>query len=173
MNMTIAGRLGILCIGLGLPAGAMAQGSTPRSPATGQTAAATAAPAAAASPGRRSREMTPEQMAQQVERHLTQLHAQLAITAAQQPQWDQFAKVTRDNATELQQRFQQRGTQFARMNAAENMADFAQISELHAQELMRLAAAFRDLYATMSPEQKQGADAVFRTGQPPSARTRG
>lgn len=80
--------------------------------------------------------------------------------------------MTRANSLELHDRFQQRETQFARINAAENMADYAAISELRAQHLRRLATAFQALYNTMSPKQKAGADAVFRTGRRPAAKPR-
>jgi hypothetical protein len=112
-------------------------------------------------------------MTQNMERHLTRLHTQLAITPAQQAPWDEFARQTRDNATELHARFQLRGTRLATMSAAENMVDYAQISELHAQELVKLGTSFGLLYATMSEAQKRGADAVFRTGRPPLTSPRG
>ncbi|UPY37757.1 Spy/CpxP family protein refolding chaperone [Sediminicoccus sp. KRV36] len=143
---------------------------------TGGTQAA--APAASATPpaqtaARRDRApMTPEQRAQRVEAHLTQLRAQLAITPAQQPQWEAFAKISRDNATELHDRFQERETQFARITAVENMSDYAAIAELHAVQLRRLAVAFAAVYAVLSPEQQRGADAAFRTRRTPGAAPR-
>ncbi|WP_431284110.1 Spy/CpxP family protein refolding chaperone [Humitalea sp. 24SJ18S-53] len=160
-------RLATLIIGLSLPLGAMAQGTPPPDAA----AAAEATPPAVTRPASRHRPAaaTPEQMRQSMERYLTQLRTQLAVTPAQQPQWDQFAQVSRANATELQDRFAQRGTRLGRMSAAENMQDYAQISELQAQQLQRLATAFQALYDAMSPDQQRGADAVFRVNRPPTA----
>jgi hypothetical protein len=44
-------------------------------------------------------------MEERVENHIKQLHAQLRITPAEQPQWDQFAQVMRDNARDMDQAF--------------------------------------------------------------------
>ena len=63
--------------------------------------------------------------------------------------------------------FQQRETQFARIDAVENMADYATIAELHATQLRRLATAFQALYAVLSPEQQRSADFSFRTRRTP------
>jgi hypothetical protein len=144
-----------LVLSLVLPLAAMAQTSAP--------------PAAAGAARRESASMTPEQRAQRVETHLAQLRAQLAITPAQQAPWEAFAKISRDNATELHDRFQQRETQFSRINAVENMADYATIAELHATQLRRLATAFQALYAVLSPEQQRSADVGFRTRRTPGA----
>ncbi len=149
----------LLMLGVMLPINAMAQGSPVAAPPTPTH--------------QRERSLTPAQMAQNMERHLAQLHTQLAITPAQQPQWEEFARQTRENATELHARFHLRGSRLPNMTAAENMVDYAQISELHAQELVKLGASFGLLYATMSEAQKRGADAVFRTGRPPLASPRG
>lgn len=163
-------RVATLIIALSLPIGAMAQGGAAQGTAPPNAAAAAeASPPAVTRPASRQRaaEATPEQMRQRMERYLTQLRTQLGVTAAQQPQWDAFALLTRTNATELQDRFTQRGARLSRMSAAENMTDYAQISELHSQQLLRLATAFRALYDAMTPEQQRGADAVFRVNHAP------
>ncbi len=97
-----------------------------------------------------------------VEQHITQLHSQLKITAAEQPLWDQFAQVMRDNARDMHQAFEQRGTKLASLNAAENMQSYAQLAQQHAQDLQKLATAFQTLYAAMPDDQKAVADGVFR-----------
>jgi hypothetical protein len=155
-------KLATLIIGLALPLGAMAQGTAVAPPAV-----------AAKAKHHHHAPATPEQMAARMERHLSDLRTTLRITPAQQSHWDRFAQVTRDNAAELHQRFQLRGTALASMDAADNMADYAQISELHAQELVKLSDAFRALYASMDEAQKQGADVAFRSGRPPGAMPRG
>jgi hypothetical protein len=161
----------ILLAGLSLPVAAIAQ----TSPAAPAPAAVTQEPATAGTPrtGRREHDnLTPEQRAARVEQHLTRLRTALSITPAQVAPWDTFASVTRANSVEMHDRFQQRETQFARMNASENMNDYAAISELHAQQLRRLAVAFQALYGTMSPEQRNAADAVFRMSPRPAATPR-
>jgi hypothetical protein len=47
-----------------------------------------------------------------VERRIKELHSQLRITPAEQPQWDQFAKVMRQNARDMDQAFMQRAQRF-------------------------------------------------------------
>ncbi len=97
-----------------------------------------------------------------VEQHINDLHSQLKITAAQQPQWEQFAQVMRDNARDMNQAFQARGAKLASMNAADNMESYAQLTAQHAQDMQKLANAFQTLYASMSDSQKATADSVFR-----------
>jgi protein CpxP len=148
---------------LTLPGAAFAQ-STP------QTATPTPAPQAAAPAGH----TTPRRLAPQaVEQHINRLHEELQITPAQQQQWDQFAQVMRDNAADMRQAIEQRGTQLASMNAAQDMQSYAQLSEQHAQDMQKLSAAFQPLYDSMSPEQKQNADAVFRGRAAHAAHRRG
>jgi periplasmic protein CpxP/Spy len=101
--------------------------------------------------------------AERVEQHITQLHAQLQITPAQQAQWDQFAAVMRENAKGMRQTLDRRGAGFATMTAVDNMNSYTQIAQEHAQDMQKLAIAFQPLYAAMSDEQKKNADAVFQT----------
>lgn len=150
-------RMAILGLALSLPLAALAQTSAP-----------SAAPNADAARRERA-SMTPQQRAQRMETHLTELRAQLAITPAQQAPWEAYAEVSRANATELHNRFQQREAQFARINAAENMADYATIAELRATQLRRISTVFQTLYATLSAEQQLSADKAFRTRQTPGA----
>lgn len=160
-------RAATFALALGLPFAAQAQAPA-QSPEPRAASAQT--PPAAANPARRSQHLTQEQMMQRVETHLASLRTQLGITPAQDPQWQEFAKVTRDNAVAMRQRYTQRGTLLAQMSAADNMMDFAQISQQNAQERMKLATAFRGLYDVMSTEQKQRADQAFRTQHQPGQR---
>jgi len=138
---------------LALPGAAFAQG-TPQAATPPASAPQATAPAGRTTP----RRLAP----QAVERHIDRLHAQLRITSAEQQQWDQFAQVMRDNAANMRQAVEQRGTQLASMNAAQDMQSYAQLAQQHAQDMQKLSAAFQTLYDSMSPEQKQNADMVFR-----------
>jgi periplasmic protein CpxP/Spy len=100
--------------------------------------------------------------AERVERRIKELHTQLHITPAQQPQWDQFALVMRENARDMDQAFMQRSQQFATMNAVQNMQSYEQIAEEHAKRLQKLVPAFENLYNAMPEQQRQLADQVFR-----------
>jgi hypothetical protein len=99
---------------------------------------------------------------ERVERRIAELRAQLQITPAEQQQWDQFAQVMRDNAREMDQIFIQRAEQYQSMNAVQNMQSYEHVAETHAQQLQKLVPAFEKLYNSMSDQQKQIADRVFR-----------
>ena len=157
MRMLSNRLLVTIAFGLALPLSAMAQPAatpTPRGEEGGNHR------------GRMARhdrgETSPEQRAARVERHLSELRGRLRITAAQQPQWDGFATATRDNATEMHARFEARAARLPSMGAAENMVDFAEISQVHARQLARLATSFTTLYGVLTTEQQRDADVLFR-----------
>ena len=127
---------------LSLPAVAMAQSA----PASAPTAARPAGDAVSA----------------RVEARIKQLHTQLGITQAQEPQWDQFAKVMRDNGSDMDKVLAERAQQFKSMNAVQDMESYQRVAEAHVRHLQKLVPAFQTLYDSMSPEQKQKADQVFR-----------
>ena len=69
---------------------------------------------------------------ERVEGRIKELHAQLRITPAEEPQWNEFAQVMRENAHDMDQAFLQRAQQFPTMNAVQNMQSYEQIAEEHA-----------------------------------------
>ena len=157
MRMLSNRLLVTIAFGLALPLSAMAQPAatpTPRGEEGGNHRSGMGRP--------HRGEATPEQRAARVERHLTELRGRLRITAAQQPQWDGFATATRDNATEMHARFEARAARLPSMGAAENMVDFAEISQVHARQLARLATSFTTLYGVLTTEQQRDADVLFR-----------
>jgi len=93
-----------------------------------------------------------------VEQRITDLHAKLQITQAQQPQWDQFIQVMRDNAQSMDQTFQHRVQTMPAMTATENMQSYALLASTNAQDVQKLVPAFQALYDTMSDTQKRMAD---------------
>jgi protein CpxP len=147
---------------LTLPAVALAQ-TSPSAVASpnAETPASGAVPAA-----------LPKSMSEKVEQHIKQLHDQLGITAAEEPQWNLFAQVMRDNAAQMQQAFAARGVNVATMTAVDNMQSYAQLAQVHASNMQKLASAFQTLYNTFPDSQKKVADAVFRenNGKPPSSK---
>lgn len=135
---------------LTLPVAAVAQSTAP----------APAAPATTSPmPAQSARAQTPEQ---RVETHIAQLHAQLRITPAEQPQWNQFARIMRENARDMDQAFMRRSEQYLTMNAVQNMQSYEQIAAAHAASLQKLVPAFETLYNEMPEQQKRVADQVFR-----------
>jgi protein CpxP len=119
-------------------------------PSAGDATSATAKPKAA-----HHREMT-------VEQRITDLHAKLMISPAQQPKWDTFSEVMRENARGMDQNFQQRVKTMSAMTAPENMQSYAQVAMSHAEAVQRLVPAFQAVYDTMSDSQKKTADEIFR-----------
>lgn len=130
--------------------------------ATLSNAAETGAPPAPASGSDKPAVTTPSAMMQRVEQRIVDLHARLKITAAQEPQWQQFANVMRENAQKMDQSAAQRADKFGSLNAVDNMKSYADMAVEHGQNVQRLAEAFASLYNAMSPDQKKLADEVFR-----------
>lgn len=101
----------------------------------------------------------------QVERHITALQRRLKVTPAQQPQWEAFTGVMRQNATHMEALQRDRTERVTAMTAPEDMRSYAEVARAHADDLQRLASAFDTLYAAMTPEQKAVADRTFHEFQ--------
>jgi periplasmic protein CpxP/Spy len=99
---------------------------------------------------------------ERVERRIRELHTQLQITPAEEPQWNEFTQVMRENARDMDHAFIQRAEQFTTMNAVQNMQSYEQIAKEHAQRVQKLVPVFQKLYEVMPDQQKQLADQVFR-----------
>jgi periplasmic protein CpxP/Spy len=120
-----------------------------------QTAAPASAPMSSAS--------APEGKAgheRNVEDRIAYLHAQLKITPAQETQWKAFADVMRGNGETMGQLFQQRKAA-TNVTAIDDMKQYAQIAQAHADGMKKLVDAFDPLYSSFSPEQKKLADVTF------------
>ncbi len=100
-----------------------------------------------------------------VERHIAGLQRRLKITPAQQPQWDAFTAVMRQNATHMETLQRDRAAKVASMTAPEDMRSYAEVARAHAEDLQRLVPAFDEVYASMTPEQKAIADKTFHEFQ--------
>jgi hypothetical protein len=96
-----------------------------------------------------------------VERRIADLRQKLAITPAQEPAWNDLAKVMRDNAAKMKTLLDKWSAQNGGATAVDNLKLHLEMSDEHAQGLRRLIPAFEKLYASMSDEQKKTADDVF------------
>eukprot|EP01035_Chromulina_nebulosa_P014595 gene14595-19315_t len=105
---------------------------------------------------------TERSMAGRIEQRITELHGKLQITREQQPQWQAFTTVMRENARSMDSTFQRRVQTMPNMSAVENMQSYAQVSAAHAADMQRVVPVFEALYATMSEQQRRVADRVFR-----------
>ena len=108
------------------------------------------------------------------EARIKQLHDQLKITPAQEPQWNAVAQAMRDDAAAMQAAIAKRKQNRGSMTAVDDLRSYEEVTETHVAGLKKLIPAFQALYDTMSPEQKKNADAAFghrpgrgRGSQPP------
>ena len=100
--------------------------------------------------------------AEVVERRLAALHRRLGITAAQEPLWDRFAAVVRQNSLRLQASQAEHARQTGAGTAVEELRYYAGLAQDHAGELQQLIPVFEALYANMTPEQKTTADRTMQ-----------
>ncbi len=169
MKMNLSSRFAPAAVAavLSLPTAAWAQSA--QSPAT--QAATPPPPAAAASP-MAGHPVPGKNAEERVEHRIKELHAQLRITPAEEPQWNQFAEVMRDNARSMDEIFRERAQGFEAMNAVQNMQSYEKLAQAHAQDLEKLVPAFQKLYDAMPDDQKQLADQVFRANAEQHAQRR-
>ena len=125
--------------------------------------AQTAAPAGASAPA-----MTAASQAagkarheQRVEDRIKYLHTQLKITSAQESQWNTFADVMRNNSETMGNLFEKRRAD-TNISALDDMKQYAEITQAHADGTKKLVDAFEPVYNSFSPEQKKLADETFR-----------
>lgn len=103
--------------------------------------------------------LTPGQL---VDGRIAFLKTELKITPAQEAQWQQYASVMRQNAQSLDQAIatarQHRGTA---MNAVERLEVRGEFAKVSAENQARLLTALKPLYASLSPDQQQVANALM------------
>ncbi len=99
--------------------------------------------------------------AKDVEAKIKDFHSKLKITPAQEDQWNEVAKVMRENATTMQGLIQERKENEGTFNAVEDLKSYSKITDAHAAGLNKFIQAFEPLYTSMSDEQKKSADKLF------------
>lgn len=100
--------------------------------------------------------------AEVVERRLAALHRRLGITPAQQPLWERFAAVVRQNSQQRQVNQAERARRSEAATAVNELRYYAGLAQEHAGELQHLIPVFEALYANMTPEQKAAADRTMQ-----------
>jgi periplasmic protein CpxP/Spy len=96
-----------------------------------------------------------------VERHITDLHAKLKITPAEESQWKEVAETMRDNAKAMDKAIDKRSASLANATAIDDLNSYADIAQAHANGVKKLAKSFSGLYSMMSDDQKKEADEIF------------
>jgi periplasmic protein CpxP/Spy len=126
-------------------------------PALAQT---TAAPANSTATPSEARHHAMERMmpGQFVEGRIAFLKAQLKITPAQEAQWQQVEAAIRENARTLDQTIASGRQNRGDMNAVQRLELREQFAKVRVDNEARLLAAFKPLYASLSPEQQQMAN---------------
>jgi periplasmic protein CpxP/Spy len=167
-------RLALVAVAplVALPAAALAQATQAPAAATPPATSTTPPAPSPSTPLGPSRAAPGSTAAQRVEEHIRNLRAQLRITRAEQPQWEKFADVMRENARAMDQIFTERMQQYSTMNALQNMQSYAQIAAAHADHVQKLVGAFADLYNAMPERQQKLTDQVFRANAETGAQKR-
>ena len=99
------------------------------------------------------------------EAQIKQLQGALNITDAQKELWNNLTQVMRGNAKDMDALSKERAENTKTMNSVERMKFHSQIAEAHLDQLKKLIPPFEAFYASMSDQQKNITDIVFRTGK--------
>lgn len=97
----------------------------------------------------------------EVEKHIKDLRGKLKITPAEESQWNLVAETMRENAKDLDRAIDKRDASVASATAIDNLNSYADIAQVHANNVKKLASAFSGLYSAMSEDQRKEADEVF------------
>lgn len=97
-----------------------------------------------------------------VDKRIKELHEKLKITTDEQPQWDAFVKVMRENETAIHDLIEARHAN-ENATAVDDLKSYKEIADAHAAGIGKEIPVFEDLYNKMTPDQKANADNVFRT----------
>jgi len=95
------------------------------------------------------------------DKRLTRLKADLKITSAQEPAWNAYAEQVKQHAGEMQalhNQMRERASGNTRQSAQERVERQAQFARQQGEYLKKLAGLTKELYATLTPEQKTLAD---------------
>jgi hypothetical protein len=103
------------------------------------------------------------------EAQIKQLQGALNITETQKELWNNLTKVMRENAKDMEAltdaRTKDRAEKAKMMNAVEHMKLHSQITKAHLDQMEKLIPPFEAFYSSMSDQQKNITDIIFRTGR--------
>jgi protein CpxP len=102
------------------------------------------------------------------EARITDLHAKLKITPAQEDLWSGVTRVMRTNAQAMEPLRKTRSEKAPTMTAVEDFTSYAEIADVHADGIKKFVPVFAALYDSMSDAQKKNADTIFRRSEPKS-----
>ena len=139
--------------------------------------AQTAAPAAEGGRGQLAQRQYDQRAfrmpSERLEAQLAYIKTALQITPAQQPQWDAYVNVRRNQATAMDKRIQERHAQMAQRPADAQHPTLIERRERQrermiaaSQRLDELMTVEKPLYSVLSPEQQRVANEVLLVGGP-------
>jgi hypothetical protein len=103
------------------------------------------------------------------EAQIKQLQGALNITEDQKELWNNLTKAMRENAKDMEAfsdaRTKERAEGTKILNAVEHMKFHSQITKAHLDQMEKLIPPFEAFYSSMSDEQKNITDTIFRTGK--------
>ncbi|MCX5827782.1 MAG: Spy/CpxP family protein refolding chaperone [Deltaproteobacteria bacterium] len=97
---------------------------------------------------------------------IKQLQGALKITKDQEGLWNNLTQVMRENAKEMDTLAKARAGNTETMNSVERMKLHSEITKTHLDQLEKLIPPFEAFYSSMSDQQKNITDIIFRTGMP-------
>jgi hypothetical protein len=99
------------------------------------------------------------------ETQIKQLQGTLNITEDQQKLWNNLTQVMRENAKDMDALAKERAENAKPMNAIEHMKLHSKITEAQLAQMKKLIPPFEAFYNSMTDQQKNITDMVFRTGK--------
>ena len=132
--------------------------ATALAPAFAQTTPPSATAAQPEARHRAEHRLLPGQL---VDGRIAFLKAELKITPAQETQWQSMAAAMRDNAQALDQAITTAHQNRGAMDAVQRLSLRESFARVRAENEARLLAAFKPLYASLSPEQQQTANQLL------------
>jgi hypothetical protein len=99
------------------------------------------------------------------EAQIKELQAALKLAGSQEILWDNLTQVMRENAKEMDAFIKDKAENKKPINAVERMKSHSQTTEAHLNQMNKLIPPFEALYVSMSEEQKNITDTIFRTGK--------
>jgi hypothetical protein len=106
---------------------------------------------------------------QRVEKQISDLRTKLAITADQDGKWKDVADAMRTTAKEVRDKLGEHNDKDKDagkdMTAVDELKSYQELQQIQYEGAKRLVGPFEKLYAALSDDQKQTADALFSSGR--------
>jgi len=99
------------------------------------------------------------------EAQIKQLQGALNFTETQEKLWNNLTQVMRENAKDMDALNKERAGNTKPMNALDHLKFHRQITEAHLDQQKKLIPPFEALYVSLTDQQKNITDIIFRTGK--------